>query len=259
MLYKYLPLDSLSVKSILIDHEVYFASVGGMNDPFEGLPRYKMPTRKEIEKHLLRRGAKRKNLKKIMPKAFEDLLYNKNNWRKLNAKAADSAGIFCVTPHKDNLLMWSHYANSHDGICIGLDIKRPFDAEFGIGYEVEYQNSYPEICLLQRDLQMASVSSGVELLTEREKDELATLQFFTKSKEWEYENEVRFLRPKLAGGVGLMSFNKNQVVEVIIGCRVNQDDRNFIHKLVRENCPHASVFQANVGEAEYKLEFEACK
>src|ERR1017187_10535113 len=36
-------------------------------------------------------------------------------------------GIFSVTPINNNILMWSHYANSHKGLCIGFDSVKLFD------------------------------------------------------------------------------------------------------------------------------------
>ncbi|MYL96140.1 DUF2971 domain-containing protein, partial [Citrobacter werkmanii] len=32
-------------------------------------------------------------------------------------------GVICLTPKPDNYLMWSHYAASHTGFCIGFDEK----------------------------------------------------------------------------------------------------------------------------------------
>ncbi len=256
MLYKYLSLDSLSVESILVQHKVYFASVLNLNDPFEGLPTYRKPSRDEVKQHLLRRGAKRKNINKLLPRAITDIEHNMRLMRSYDQSIAEQTGIFCVTPHRDNLLMWSHYADSHKGICIGLDIKQPHDIEFGVGYNVEYETDYPEICMLQRDLQMAAQKSGHTLITDDELEDLATKQFYTKSKEWQYEDELRFIRPKLNGGVGLMSFNPLQIKEVIIGCRVSKEKRKEIVEIVSKHCQTAAIYDASISKHKYELTFK---
>jgi hypothetical protein len=32
-----------------------------------------------------------------------------------------SVGIYCVSTNYDDVLMWSHYADSHKGICLEFD------------------------------------------------------------------------------------------------------------------------------------------
>ena len=33
----------------------------------------------------------------------------------------DTFGMCCLTPHKDNLLMWAHYSFNHQGFCVGFN------------------------------------------------------------------------------------------------------------------------------------------
>ncbi|MDA0118050.1 DUF2971 domain-containing protein [Vibrio sp. T11.5] len=256
MLYKYLSLSSLSYKSIICEQQVYFASVLSMNDPFEGLPSYKVPSRQEVKRHLIAKGAKRKNVNKLLPLAMEDIQHNFVNARSLDEAHAAETGLLCMTPHRDNLLMWSHYADSHQGVCIGFDIKRPFDEEFGIGYDVEYSNKYPEICLLQRDWLMTEAKVGRTLLDKQAREDLMTKHYFTKSTEWAYEDEVRFMRPALGAGVGLMPFPSSQIKEVIIGCRVPEEKKAEIIRLVSEHCPHSKIIQSSISKYTYGLDFE---
>lgn len=43
-----------------------------------------------------------------------------------NEKSNELIGVLCLTEKKDNLLMWSHYANSHKGFCIKFDASHEF-------------------------------------------------------------------------------------------------------------------------------------
>ncbi len=257
LLYKYLSLSSLSYKSIICDQQVYFASVMSMNDPFEGLPSYKLPNRQEVKNHLIEKGAKRKNINKLLPRAMEDMRHNYDRARTVDEAYASKTGLLCMTPHRDNLLMWSHYADSHQGICVGFDIKRPYDVEFGVGYDVEYSEKYPEICLLQRDWLYTEAKVGRTLMNQQAREDLMTKQFYTKSKEWSYEDEVRFVRPPYGEGVGLMPFPKSQIKEVIIGCRVPENKKEEIIALVTKYCPNTDIIQSHISKHEYGLTFES--
>jgi hypothetical protein len=48
--------------------------------------------------------------------------------------------VCCLTPSDENLLMWSHYAENHTGICLRFDTHvEPFLGAF----EVSYRNVLP--------------------------------------------------------------------------------------------------------------------
>ena len=56
-------------------------------------------------------------------------------------------GLLCFSRNWDNLLLWSHYANSHAGICLGFDI--PDDSAHEL--EVHYQPNVIQIQKRPRD------------------------------------------------------------------------------------------------------------
>jgi len=84
-------------------------------------------------------------------------------------------GISCFTENLDNILMWSHYADSHKAFCIEFDTNySPFlDAEKL--HQVIYSNKYPSLS------PVAFFQGGympIDIL-------------ITKSIWWKYENEWR--------------------------------------------------------------------
>jgi hypothetical protein len=258
MLYKYLKFGSLSYNSILNDREVYFSSARNLNDPFEGIPKYSFPSKQSLKRYLIKRGAKHKQLKFLISKGIEDLRSNFDKLRELEEDYSKLTGVLCFTPHSDSLLMWSHYADSHRGICIGFEINLPFDSEFGYGYDVEYKDEYPEICMLQLNDQMAEVVNGTKNREQYyDADDMATKRIFTKSKCWSYENEVRYVRTPYMEGVGLMSFPSEIIKEVIIGCEIEKNDESTVINSVRKNVPHAKLTKAYISKNEYKLEFKS--
>ena len=254
MLYKYVSVDSLSCRSILKGFKIYFARPKELNDPFEFRPLYTLPSKSKLKRHLIERGAKNRNLKTLVPQAMERLKNNLNIMNDLQDSQPNISGVFCMTPHCDNLLMWAHYADSHKGVCIGFNIDRPFDDDFGVGYEVEYKESLPEICLTEQDMISAAIQRG-EWDLERF-DEVTTRQCFTKAKAWEYENEVRFHRSNALFGSGTMDFNLKKVTEVILGAKMTTQHKKEVIELVSINFPHADIKEAKLSTSRYELNID---
>jgi hypothetical protein len=50
------------------------------------------------------------------------------------ARVAERFGLLCFSKSSTNILLWSHYAERHKGICLGFDVTN-FKSKFG---EVEY-------------------------------------------------------------------------------------------------------------------------
>ena len=83
-------------------------------------------------------------------------------------------GILCFSRRWRNPVLWSHYADSHRGICLGFDVRDEF---FEAG---KYQEK-------RLDLNI----SKFKALPKQERLELVKKLLFTKYKGWSYEEEVR--------------------------------------------------------------------
>jgi hypothetical protein len=80
----------------------------------------------------------------------------------------------------DSNLMWAHYAQSYQGVCIGFELDESEFEVIGID-NVNYQDS-----------KIALPMNFIEL-DEVERQKYYKEVSYTKSKEWEYEKEVRIL------------------------------------------------------------------
>jgi hypothetical protein len=129
------------------------------------------------------------------------------------SKAADAltsqlwptTAILCFSRNWDNLLLWSHYGDSHKGICLGFDIP---DGEPGPNYDTDvlYQPSLLQI-------------RGAEDLPD-----VADRLSRTKHESWSYEQEVRMFAnlddPPDSEGLSWMEFGPSLMLkEVIIGAQ----------------------------------------
>ena len=100
-------------------------------------------------------------------------------------------GIFCTTLRHDSLLMWAHYAQSHQGAVLQFapDFKR--DSVLCASKPVLYAKERPLPYSSRSDLLRHCITMSPEESTKRMLDKL----IFTKSLEWEYEQEFRLVIP----------------------------------------------------------------
>lgn len=150
----------------------------------------------------------------------------------------DSAiGILSLTTDPKNLLMWAHYAQSHQGLVIELDGTHSFfnqrhhpSDEFGYLREVMYQAERPQIVI-------------------SELEDLAPI-LLTKSEEWRYEAEWRMLRP-LTGmaevgeyrgeKIYLFALPPSCIKRVILGYRMPADLRKKVTDFLRMDERYANI------------------
>lgn len=126
-LYKYTPFNEHSL-DILTNDQLWMSSPLSFNDPFdcEYTFNYGKPTnifnflsksRKEDFPDLDHEKID-KVMEEIFNNAHEDMVKHFTNISKHHLF------IVCLSEIKDSVLMWSHYANNHEGICIEFDFKQ---------------------------------------------------------------------------------------------------------------------------------------
>ena len=57
-------------------------------------------------------------------------------------RSLNEHGICCFAPTADSVLMWSHYTDSHRGLCLKFDLLADPGA-FSLPFKVEYHDEYP--------------------------------------------------------------------------------------------------------------------
>lgn len=109
--------------------------------------------------------------------------------------------------------MWSHYADKHSGICFGFTFEKAGGdgiIQLGVRYadKVEPRSYFTETIF--------SIYNWI----------------FTKSKVWEYEEEVRRV---YINKNGLIQFDKKEMIEIYYGVKVTEDQIKFIKELIKSN------------------------
>lgn len=277
-LFKYLPPDRIDV---LKNKSIRFSQPSAFNDPFEFKPVISTVASSEffqnhIESNfdtlaeeqlsllpvqmrgLVSKSDLRKMLNSIIAANSEPI--NKtlqNSAAKVSEvftdKSNELVGVLSLTEKNDNLLMWSHYADSHRGFCLGFDStteffnrKRSETDEFYHLRKVIYSSKRPSKTMM---------------------DINSTDMFLLKSDDWEYEQEWRMcsvLRDadtvigNISPAVHLFGFPCSTITDVIVGANANQDLITAISGLLgsEPEYGHVKIKKAKTSKVDFALEFE---
>ena len=93
-------------------------------------------------------------------------------------------GIFSLSKNENNILMWSHYTNSHTGVIIKINANKNY---FEYLDKVDYTIERPKVKFSKRDY------------TPEESLEAYKKVFFNKYSGWSYESEHRDMKPLIKG------------------------------------------------------------
>jgi len=171
-----------------------------------------------------------------------------------NENNASDLAFLGLSKNRNNLLMWSHYCDSHRGFVLGFDSAEPFFAlpahGKGVLRSVVYSSSRPVLPAPDgrrlNDFQRQSVN------------------VFTKSEHWRYENELRMCASPGAAdatepgpsahSIHLFRYPIESLVEVILGHRMVVKRREAIAKIVRDKYNNAKIYHTVLNESEYDLD-----
>lgn len=152
-------------------------------------------------------------------------------------------GVTCFTPHNDRMLMWSHYASQHKGICIG------FDTDILIKECDKNSHGSPVIHSLKK------VIYTDERPCERDAD-----KFIKKSTEWGYENEYRLISCAVKGtpqwGPGVWEIPEKSIKEVIFGARIPQEIQKELVRKIKQFRSDIKLKKAVLDSYTYKIIIE---
>ena len=171
---------------------------------------------------------------------------------KLFEKSNEFIGVLSLTQKPDNLLMWSHYADSHRGYCLGFDSNHPFfnrkrseNDEFYHLRKVKYLETRPSKLMVDMD---------------------GTDMFLLKSDVWDYEKEWRMcaaltdantIISSVTPQIHLFDFPADAISDIIIGVNADASLIDQILSLRARNSElkHVTIQQASVSESQFSLDF----
>jgi hypothetical protein len=276
-LFKYLHPDRIDVLEAC---KICFASPLNLNDPFELKPPIRLYESDEsmwamvdellpqlIEQTFAELPAAARNL--ITKEQIESLtrahMLSENNGfasilkgltpvlhSRFNEEMEKRIGILCLTEAPDDILMWAHYACSHEGFVIEFDPgsaffnqRRTQKDEFRHLRPVQYSNVRPSLTFDNADFKA----------------------MLTKSEHWSYEREWRMMADLNDATTSLsihgktyhlFEFPSSCIKSVILGARMPQAIKARFLELISKNpmLAHVTCYQASTDDILFKLNIE---
>lgn len=189
ILYKFKAIDKFAF-DILLRKRVYLSDWGELNDPHEAQMLIPDPVNQGFQFH-----ANPRRLSKL----------SNNTLPIENAEAR----ICCFSQRWHRNLMWSHYADGHKGMAIGIELPES-KGEFEL-IDVVYDDLVPR---LEAPITRDSVKQALS----------------HKSSEWHYEEEVRVLSfdPDARFVEGI------RIHEIIFGSRASREDKELVMRALNQ-------------------------
>jgi len=150
----------------------------------------------------------------------------------LDADPASEAGVCCFTRKAADPLMWSHYADSHCGVCLVYEIPHDYfmsryspkadkDFFFVGSAPVLYRSNAFYDWLIAGDLDSPHAGSIA--------GNAMTILFTAKAPEWKHEEEYRIItrRP------GRMTFEPGFLKQIVFGLSTPEQHRKLVTQVAR--------------------------
>lgn len=230
------------VRDILVHSHLWQSSPADFNDPFDMLARIvEEATGIELRNHvkgiLKEHGVKHNKMERAIAQFCKKSKADRVQvFSDVFSTTAEKAGVVSFGGDPRSILMWSHYAHYHSGICIQFECARDFQT-FSGAIPVTYKANYPVIDW---------VTNFEESLGEVMRQ---------KHEGWTYERESRIIRPGEARKK--LKFDSDAVTRIIVGCRASEKTKQVVHKLVAERTASGlsklTVYEAQQHESRYRL------
>lgn len=222
----------------LINGTIYFSNPNSFNDPFDcqtPINYLEFKNNNEAAMKYIQNGIKKLPadiIWKINPDALTkniDFL-NKNmadDIKDLNSRF----GIYSLSKIPTNILMWSHYANSHSGFSFGINISK-INLKGIIAEKVIYERKYPVISPNETN------------------ENIITKQLLVKSDRWKYEKEYRLIvmdKPRLH------KIPHIAIAEIYLGVNITSVNEKKILQLKSTILNHCSFYKMSKSNSSFEL------
>lgn len=197
-LFKYCPIGKNQL-SALAQRKIWYSKPAKFNDPFD--TKFTVTGRRHVFEQEV--DSQKKSLDELLV-TFQSGIEN--------------LGILSLASCKTNLLMWSHYASAHKGMC--LEFKRVNNTALADDEKtkpMKYNNSYPSIQATSLLSETSALSNKIRIL-------------HTKSKHWEYEQEWRHI---VEQGDKLYPWPA-ALTSVYFGCKADMSDINLVKSIIAD-------------------------
>jgi hypothetical protein len=214
------------LRDLIVNERLFFSRPSGFNDPLDckvpidfAAPADKMLEHWRRESPALFPALPAKERKLTVKALIRDAKTPKGRkYQEAQTHAVlDQNGISCFATSATNMLLWSYYAEGHQGVAVRFQFTPTTLARLGTSYllvDVAYQSNFPHIRYYYTT-----------------RDALFRTIFGTKAIAWKHEEEWRIV---LAEQHGAFRLPPGIIDGVILGMRTRSDDEAFIRSLITQ-------------------------
>lgn len=247
LLFKYKPINEQHLYDYIVASKLYLSSREQLNDPFDVQSTLIFPNNAQSRINYLKRISKENHLTHQERKRLSERLSSpakiKLELEKSYTKELNLTGFHSFALSPTNLLMWSHYSQSHSGICLVFDTARDIDL-FVRSLPVTYSSNFPI----------------VDFSKEIKKDFIKDV-FLTKADAWKYEDERRIFERN--GAKKYLAFEPKALSGIILGCNIKDESIDSIKKLLEErkkkNQNEIKIYQAIKANSAFNVKIKSIK
>ena len=234
------------LERIVCHNEIYFAAPSSFNDPFDstavfapeigtdedlmqsymklagkhGPPMSDAELRRDAEAMLAdpNRNPRNENVRQVIQDEYA---------RTVRA----TTGIYCLSEVPDDILMWSHYADHHRGVCLEFDGAGKLAQH---AMKVGYAHERPAIAHQDsNDIKLEKV-------------------LLTKSIHWQYEKEWRLIRH--SGGPGVEVFRAENLTGIIVGAQAPMETLKLVRRLNKARARPLGLYKATTSRYTFTVD-----
>ncbi|ASU34261.1 DUF2971 domain-containing protein [Mucilaginibacter xinganensis] len=197
LFYKYINFND-GFEHILKSNTLKFSDPEAFNDPFDCNEKLiNISISEEYKEELYKELEKKYHMTDKMRELFGAKANDPNIYRDALLRKKKEFKVSCFSEKCNEVLMWSHYADKHTGICIGFELE--FKCADYVFYPVNYISEIAPV-------------DGMTFTTN-----VFYYWLTTKSFRWEYEQEIRAINKN---GKEIVPFEKKAIKEILFGCKV---------------------------------------
>lgn len=236
-LYKYCPIGKNQLNA-LAQKKIWYSKPAGFNDPFD--TRFSVKGRLHSYEHETD-PAKLKQVFGDKPSA--EIVHKRVPLKEVLEQFQhdiEELGILSLADSNKNLLMWSHYADDHKGMCLEFERKNGGTlADWDSTQPIFYTNNHPTLSPKSLLDDAATLSNKKRIL-------------YSKSKHWEYEQEWRHI---VENGNKLYPWPA-PLKAVYFGCKVDESDINLVKNVIAD--PQINLYIGKQYSGKFGVYFEKC-
>jgi hypothetical protein len=255
-LYHYQAFNAEYLREIIVGGTLHFSKPSDFNDPWDCRPWYDFNaiTAPDIlEQHVqwyvsisqkhrpdipIEQVDERANFFRTNPPALAEKIreFSQAMGEAINAQYR----VYCLSTKSDCELMWAHYAQKHQGVCLEFSVANElFCSAFPVHYAVDYPRFF---------------------MTDHAGPDEHIAPLLSKSSAWAYEDEFRLIsdekgdpRDTIVTTAGKREIPAKSLTAVIFGCLASDSTKQSIVQMIAESRHSPALKSAVQMRNQYKL------